>query len=291
MAFNSIREIVKSSVDEGSDRFFGLRKLPNQVSSQGIWFDITQSPGNPRPKHWLDATPNKAAAISQSVDGGIWHGGNVAPDQKIIRELMMISSSVTPTPMPIILCDYLLYYPSIDESVTDPQTMDNTVTLPRYTDGEGVQVMAVFLTSRTGGATVTLSYTNQDGTSGRVTSFTENAATAYSTIVNSALTSTTANSNSTGPFIKLQGTDTGVRSIDAVTMDGLGDTGLFSLVLVKPLAYFTIRTGGVPVEVDFLKDFSTTPIVEDDAFLSFICAPNGSLSGVTILGTIKTNFS
>ena len=45
--------------------------------------------------------------------------------------------------MSIILADYLLYYPTIVDGNTDPQVMNNTVTLPRYTDGKGVMMMAV----------------------------------------------------------------------------------------------------------------------------------------------------
>lgn len=34
------------------------------------------------------------------------------------------------------LCDYLLYYPTIDDSELGLQEMNNVATLPRYTDGE-----------------------------------------------------------------------------------------------------------------------------------------------------------
>lgn len=49
---------------------------------------------------------------------------------------MAMSSSATGLPLPLLLCDFLLYYPSVDDSVTDPQILDNTITLPRYTDGK-----------------------------------------------------------------------------------------------------------------------------------------------------------
>jgi hypothetical protein len=69
--------------------------------------------------------------------------------------------------MRLVLCDYLLFYPFVDESVTDEQIMDNTATLPRYTDGDGVQMMAVVVAAQVGGGTFTVNYTNSDGVSGR----------------------------------------------------------------------------------------------------------------------------
>jgi len=72
--------------------------------------------------------------------------------------------------MTAVLLDYLLYYPSIDDGTLDEQVMDNTVTLPRYTDGKGVQMMAITTGVRTGGQTFQVKYTNSDGVAGRLSS-------------------------------------------------------------------------------------------------------------------------
>jgi hypothetical protein len=63
------------------------------------------------------------------------------------------------------------------------------------------------------------------------------------------------------------------------------------LIIVKPLAQFSIRGIDAPVEVDYLKDFPVMPQIQDDAYLSFLCLPQGSLSGVQIIGSIKTTFN
>jgi len=73
-----------------------------------------------------------------------------------------MSNSATGLPLPLILCDYLLYYPSVDDSISDTQILDNTVTLPRYTDGKGVQVIAVTVAGRTGGQSFYFTYTNSE---------------------------------------------------------------------------------------------------------------------------------
>jgi hypothetical protein len=100
------------------------------------------------------------------------------------------------------------------------------------------------------------------------------------TILNTA--PTTPNCN--GPFIPLQQGDTGVRSVQGVTILSTGDVGLFTLVLVKPLCDIALRGIDAPVEVDYWVDRPSLPRIMDDAYLNFIAAPNGSLTGASIFG-------
>jgi hypothetical protein len=176
-----------------------------------------------------------------------------------------------------------MYYPFIDEGSTDEQALDNTSTLPRYTDGDGVQVMAVSVAGRTGGQSFFINYTNSDGVSGRISqTVIQNSVSVNGSIV----TSDRASANARGPFIPLQEGDTGVRSIESVTMLG-ADVGLFSLVLVKPLAQLSLRGIDAPVEVNYFTDFGQLPRIEDDAYLNFICCPSGSLAATALHGDIS----
>jgi hypothetical protein len=204
--------------------------------------------------------------------------------QKYIRFMRAACASATPLPMTLMLCDYLLYYPSVEDGNTDPQVMDNTLALPRYTDGDGVQMMAVTISSRTGGQTFTVNYTNQDGVAGRTSATVrQNAIAAPGSIT----TSQTATAGTTpGPFIPLADGDTGVRAIESVTMNG-ADTGFFALVLVRPLATIEIRGIDAPYDKDFLLFASEMERVQDDAYLSLLALPNGSLSGVAVRGNLK----
>jgi hypothetical protein len=287
MAANSVQQLIDAEL-AGQNRKYQWRKVPSQVTTAGIWFDLSLSPGNPVPKYWFDATPLAAKGIFQSTDGGIWHGGNTAPKQQYLRTTTAMSNSATGLPLPLILCDYLMYYPSIDDSVLDPQVLDNTVTLPRYADGKGVQVMAVTVAGRTGGQSFFFEYTNSDGVTGRISqTVNQNAISAIGTITTSSLSTLAQSGN---PFIGLQSGDTGVRSIQSVTMLGV-DVGLFSLILVKPLAQTMIREQTAPVEKDYLIDTTDIPEVKDDAFLSWLTCPNGSLNGVTLFGDLQVTFN
>lgn len=260
------------------------RKTPTAVTTAGIWYDLATAAGNPKAKNWFDSAPLAAASVSQSTDGGIFHGANVSPYAKYLRKALQFTATATALPMDMMLCDYLLYYPTIDDSTTDEQIMDNSVTLPRYTDGEGVQMMAVTLAGRTGGQTFSVKYTNQDGVTGRISqTAVQNTSTIIGTITTSTRTPTTG---SVGPFIGLQEGDTGVRAVESVTMNGT-DTGLFALVLVKPLASTVIRGIDAPVETDFLIHKNELPRIYDDAFLNFLCVPNGSLAATALIGNLK----
>ena len=278
-----IKQLVDAELD-GKERRYTWRKTPSQVTTAGLWFDLSMSPGRPVPKYWFDAPPAIAKQITYTADGGLEHGGGVSPSEKYLRLTTGIATVATALPLTLILCDYLLYYPSIDDSVLDEQVMDNTVTLPRYTDGEGVQVIAVSVAGRTGGARFYFTYTNSDGVAGRTsqTCYQNNSA-ALGTLQNNG-----ANNNASAmPFIGLQAGDTGVRSIDSVFMID-ADVGLMTLILVKPLGTSVIREITAPVEKDYFMEAGVIPRIYDDAYLSFLCLPQGTLAATALMGDIKT---
>jgi cyclophilin family peptidyl-prolyl cis-trans isomerase len=271
----TIGQVVDAEL-EGRVREYYYRKVPSQTTVANVWFDLSMSPGNPGPKYWFDAAPNTAKAVFQSTDGGFFHGANVSPSEKYLRGLYLFCLGANSPVSPAILCDYLMYYPSIDEGTTDEQFMDNTVTLPRYTDGKGVYMMAVSVASRVGGQQFFVNYTNSDGVAGRISgTVTMNVATAIGSFV-------TGSNN----FIPLQYGDGGVRSVESVTMLGV-DTGLFSIVLVKPLYSTSFGTVTTFQDHDPLTQKAMLPRIYDNAFLNFILLPSVSLSGVPFTGSVK----
>jgi hypothetical protein len=275
-------ELVDSELN-GASAYYSFRKTPTQVTVSGQWFDLSMSPGNPVPQYYI-GTILTSTPFSYTADGGIPHGGAVAPKEKFIRQTTLLANSATGSPMTIYGLDYLIFYPFIDESTTDPQTLVNSVALPRYTDGKGVLAMAISVAGRTGGQSFFYTYTNQDGVSGRVSpNIVENNATANGIIVSSA----TVTNGAFGPFLPMQSGDTGIRSIESVTMNG-ADVGLFTIVLVKPLFQTQIRGVDAPVERDYFLQGAAMPQIQDNAYVNLICLPTGSLSGVSIFGDLKT---
>lgn len=284
MAVNNAFDLVTAELD-GRVRAYEWVKNVNQVTTAGVWYDLSGASGNPRAKQWFDASPLVAQQIRQSTDGGVYHGADVGGDgfSKYIRGIRAQCVSATPLPMSLILCDYLIYYPSIEDGNLDLQLMDNTLTLPRAVSGEGVQMMAVTISARTGGQSFFVNYTNSDGVPGRVSStVVQNAVASPGSITTSA----TAVQGGAQPFIGLQSGDRGVRSVQSVQMLG-ADTGFFAIVLVKPLASSQIRGIDAVYDKDLFIMQNECPKVDDDAYLSLLALPNGSLSGLAVRGNLR----
>lgn len=283
--FTGFKEYVDAT-DAGNTWTSTWRKSPSQITTVGVWFDLSMSPGSPVPQYYA-ASPLAAVPMAYSDQQGMMHGRNVSPKTKHLSSMTVMAVVATGLPMPMMVCDYLLFYPFIDEGTTDPQTLDNTASLPRYADGVGVQMMAISVAGRTGGQSFQVSYTNSAGVAGR-TSATVVQNTAQAT--GSVVTSDRAVAGAAGPFIPLQAGDVGVRSIESVTMNG-ADVGLFTLVLVKPLAQLQVRGIDAPVEVNYLTDFSQLPRITDDAYLNMLCCPQGSLAATAIHGLITVTWN
>lgn len=133
-----------------------------------------------------------------------------------------------------LLIDRLWQNSGLVSSTTTAQTV-NSATWPARdgngsTNGDRVQIALESLGSQSlsANSTATISYTNQAGTSGRTGTISQNV------------------SNSVGanghfyPF-RLEGTDTGVRSVQSITLNAsLGAGKAIQLVAFRPLAMFPL---------------------------------------------------
>lgn len=277
---------VKSLVtaERNGQTFFSTwRKQPTQTTLAGNWFDLSMSPGNPVPNYYI-GTPNYFVPLAQSTDGGIPHRRSGASDQEYLRMLEAQTALATAVPLPMWLLDYLGFYPFLDESITDEQTLYTTVAVPRYPLGAGVQMMPVVVAGQTGQlSTFKVKYINSAGVAD---CWTPNH-TMTVQAVNGTIISGGVYVNSSAPFMALQDGDSGVRSIQSIWFD-IGDIGLITLVLVKPIARHSIRDIAAPVEQDFYMEMNTIPVIADDAYLNLITLPCGTLSAAPIHGYIKT---
>lgn len=258
MGFSSIKDYVDSE-ESGNYVISGFRKIGGlSVGAAGIWIDFSVMSGNPRPNFYA-STPLESAALNGNY--GLYHGQNVE-SSKFLKQITLALPNAG-LPHIFTLCDYLMYYPFIDGDETAEQVFDNTITLPRYEDGIGVRAFLVAQSSYTGGQSYTISYTNSDGVSGRISPpVIPSAASGISgTLFNPAI-----NSNS---FIPLQAGDKGIRSVQSITMSA-PNGGLQALVLARPIAM--IRTTNVTASAEkvYLMDTGAMPKIENGAYLSFL---------------------
>jgi hypothetical protein len=282
--------LLADAQNAGKYLYASFRKAPTQTTASGIWFDLSMSPGNPAPNYFI-GSPNVFTPMRQSTDGGLRHGGAVAASgaKKFLRKIMALTPTAAAAPCAMKLLDYLGFYGFIDESVTDLQPLDNTLGLTRYTTGAGVQLMPIVVAGQTGGQDFYVIYTNQDGVAGRISQTVRMTTQAVNGTVLISVAGATLGGNN-GPFIPLQQGDTGVRLVESVQILGVGDVGLFALVLVKPLATFMLAGIDAACEVDYLTDMAALPEILDDAYLNFIALPVGTLAGATFAGIIETTW-
>lgn len=270
---------------EGRELIRPWCKTVSTTTTAGVWTDLTCFGKYPAANYFTDGSVNTARALYRSVDGGIDHGDDKGDDYlKFITGCAALSVTAGANPLTYMLMDYLLYYPLI--SMEDVQELNNTVTLPRYTNGHGVQMMLVEQFPYVGGGTIQVGYTNSDGTAGRTTPVTRiNTVTQLGTLATSAPTTSAC----AGPFVPLADGDKGVRSVESVTFL-TPDTGNIAIVLAKPLCPAAQYENATPAIWDFWLNTGFLSRVYDDAYLSMICRPAGSLSGAILDGYLITTW-
>ncbi len=280
MGFTLIKDYV-DAINGGKYRSCSIRKVPSQATTAFWWVDLSMASGNPLPNYYA-STPLEAATL----DGfrGIFAGDDTGG--KYLTNMML----VTPTAGLVgqyRLLDYILYYPFIDGDDTDVQMMDNTVTLPRYTTGEGVMAMYVAVAPTTGGGSFTFDYIDQDGNS--KTSPTHSCSVA-SAGISSLITTEPATAARGLPFLRLAEGSTGIRSITSIT-NLVANGGLGTIVLVKPIAEMAVREINTPIEREWIVEKQPLPYINDGAYLGLIVNCAATVAAGQLTGRLNFTWS
>jgi hypothetical protein len=283
MGFTSFKDYNDKVVQGGQSLTTYFRKITSAATTAGAWFDGSVCSGNPVTNFYA-STPLAAAKLNSRE--GLFHGTTQSPQKKYLKSVT-VSANTASVPINFIFLDLLLYYPFIDGDSTDTQIFTNTETLDRFTDGENVRAFVVSQGTYAGGASFQITYTNQDGVSGRKSLVcTSNSSTIAGTLITSP--TTTLSPANFGWSIPLDPRDRGIRSVEDFTFF-TGNGGIFALVLAKELGSMCVRGLNAPAEKDFLIDSGfSLPEIHNNAFLSYIFMPNGSVSAVPFLGSIQT---
>jgi hypothetical protein len=279
--FANVRELIEEAYTNGKNWYTVFRKVPALASTLGVWFDASFAPGSPRPNYKIG---DELTATLFNGAYGIYHGSPVTTDGfKFLHKFMVGCVSANVIPATFLLCDYLLFYPLIDMDNPDYQSFTNTVSLPRYTDGQGVKAYLVATNPYVGGQQFRIRYTNQNGTPDCLSEWvTSNATGNIATLVNSGVGAALR-----GPFIQLAPGDTGLRSVQGIEM-AAPNGGLAALVLVRPIATLAATDVLCVSETDFFLDSPSLPKIYDGAYLNLLCYPNGSANAIPIFGELTT---
>lgn len=248
--------------------------LPTTAAVAGEWHCLARGAGNPGLGSIYNTGTSLAFQSTSDTDvtaSGIQHGGDVSPATKHIVNASAFTAAATTAPCVLMLIDFLGFYRVTSVTTTTAQTTNNTVTLPRYTDGAGVQCF-IFNPNTTalgaGTPNLSINYTNSDGTAGRTTPTTlpiGKTAAANGLIVYSG-----TGAGKYGPFMPLQAGDKGIRSIETIQNSTSYVSGEYCVALCRPLLTLPITTLGVASERDLMNQVPSLPRVYDGANLQWL---------------------
>ena len=214
--------------------------------------------------------------------GAMYHGGNVSPMTKHIFNAGIMSNIATAAPGTWLLCDFVMVYPGIDLNNTSTQTLANNVSLPRYTTGAGLRSYLVVTTTYPAtlgpyaAGSLAISYTNQAGVAGQSLGF---AVGNSSGAIVGQIAHSGFNEGNRGPFLPLAAGDTGMRSVQSITLSSATDNPyrvfpnticLGALVMAKPLMALPMAQISTMSERDLMYQLPSLPQVQDGAYLGWL---------------------
>lgn len=280
MGFSSVDDLVNEITTNGKFWRSTFQKTSSNAttSAAGRAHSYFTATGVPGPGTY-SGTAGVATQMTSNTSGALTMSpSSVTPDTRHLLTMNAYTPSTVTTPATLILCDFLLYYPACVVTGT-ATTLDNTATLPRYTDGIGVQCFVEVQTAL-GAASpaLTLNYRDTDNNDQNGLALTSPA--------NSAPISTIFQ-NSGGVFLPIAAGDRGVKRINSYTLAS-GTTGTVAFVLAKPLAEIPLLAANTASERDFLSQLPSLPQIQDGACLGFIAVIGGAMTASqTIMGKIE----
>ena len=224
------------------------------------------------------ATPTTSVAYNKSSDRAI---STFVSDAGTGR-LSILGARLNPSGLSgvaVMVVDILNMSGGLNATVTTAQTTNlPTAALTRYTNGEGVHA-ALLPYSGIGGTatTVTIEYTNSAGTGSRISPAVAFGGTGL---------------NTAGSLIRipLQAGDTGIQSVESVTLAATtGTAGNFGVVLYKPIAWILandVEGANIADCVSTGRVLGQFNEVEDNACLSIfaIMGSAQTVNGSIVLG-------
>jgi hypothetical protein len=259
---------IQALIDAGQQGFAFVHKPATPaLPAAGFWADMSMSAGTPKFNAYVGGQLEFTPLIGNG-NNGVYIGSNVTPAQKMLLTSMVQITNAAAVPMTLFAVDYVGFYPLVDMDSTDLQEFDNTATLPRFADGDGLKAFLVCTTPQTAIANGTLSYTDANDTVQSV-SFTVG-------VSNVGTIQGGANGQTGGgaqvPFLALPN---GIKNAQSIQM-ATGAGGFCALVICKPIFQTAIYQANTPLETTHFKDQSRAPFLADGAYINFLFSTSSS---------------
>ena len=223
----------------------------------------------------VPAIPTTAVALSKSDTSALnYYVPNYTPESVYLIGARQNTAGAKGI---YFIIDRLSHQGGLDGTSIVAQTTNlPTAALTRYTDGVGVMIgLTIYATIGATGTTVTASYTNQAGTSGKTT-------------VAQAIGASTANAATRMIILPLAAGDTGARSVESVTLAATtGTIGNFGVTLFKILGVICVYDS----QSLFVGDIITggliggIPAIDDNAHINLLYIGDNTTSsgGMSLL--------
>ena len=261
--------------------FFFKTSSPAGVA--GRWYDAAVGAGIPVYQAYV-GQQYEATLLIGEFNRGIYTGPTPSAGQTKHLFALSAGTSTASVPLTMLLADYLMFYPLIDMDSLDPQDMSNPVSISRYTSGEGVQAYLVVAAPMSSSGTVTVTYTNSEGTANRTSTFGIASTATIGRIANNI--DSTLGVGAASPFIPLDNGDKGIRSIQRVTCNAsMG--GFCHIVLVKPLATHVVREQNTEAETVFFTHKANCVQIQNNSYLNFLILNNTTSSPAPLRGFLQ----
>lgn len=278
MGIKAFSYIGRSIAETGSYHYQYVTKTATPTpSTAGFFVDMNQTSGQPKYNAFA-GTQAAFTPLTGSGNDGVYVGPFESGKTKHLVKWQALNSNTganTTSPDQVIMCDYLGFYPLIDCDDLDPQVMDNTQSLTRYTNGDGVRIVAIVQAPIAATAALTINYVDSDNVS-RASTF--NIIAGSSIGVCATGTGAASTANEAAAFWPLTGGSNGVKRIDSVQFAASAG-GFICLALVKPLASINLIEANVPVEKTYGVNNLYPPEIESGAYLNFLIQRSGTSAG------------
>jgi hypothetical protein len=307
MPLNNVADFATAAAEGGKHWISTYFKAPPATATvSGQWYDYGYAGGNPIANYYAAAPGN--VALLESEKGILLPNPGAGQKLHLHRWTAMSraagDTSTSNQNQTLMLCDYLMYYPFIDmDAAGEDQVMTQTivgqpVSLPRYQNGVGVQMMLVSQSVTAGGGRFTITYVDSDDVPHTTDSLFCAAAQPSGALVQAAV-----GPGGLVPFVPLQAGVKGVKSVTSINFS-VANGGLCAIVLVRPLVTTwlreecrrtttgTIESFGDVAEWSALDRSAGVVPIETGAFLSILGrTPAGSLASSVLVGAVETIWS
>lgn len=282
---------VARAYDEGRVHTQMFNKTTSSVpSAHNTWLWGGIGTGNPGADPVVGTALTFTPRIVTNQNFGVYTGPTPPSGQTkhvVFAEVRAVTSSNVFLYENMLWFDLLGFYPLIDGSSADLQEMDNTLSLPRYADGDGVRaIIMTYVAASTGVGQGTMVYVGADGVE-RSTSVRCQSTSNLGSMSTSARTATAE-----AAWIPIDNSK-GIRSIKNIQWDVAQPGGYYAIMLVRPLFNFVVggavlagTTNAYPVSDKCFscRNGALYPRILDGAALNFIWRHSGGGNATAFFG-------